>query len=443
MRKEYKILGTVWIIAYIILVFSPILILLLGPTEANRPPLLDLSVSLGFIGLSIMALQFVNSARFKFLERPFGADIVYHFHRQIGIAAFFMVFSHPILLFILDQRYLRLLNFFNTTTPARYGIGAVLLLIGVVWMAEFRQQLRIPYWFWKFWHGILATAMIAMAVTHIFLTGSYTDLPWKRALWIGYSILLVLTLAYTRIIYPLRLMARPFRVKEVKEERGSVWTVRMQADGHKGFSFQPGQFAWLTAWKTPFSDSEHPFSLSSSAENKQEIQMSIKNLGPFTAKIRDLRPEEKVFVDGPYGYFSMDRFPDAERLIFIPGGIGITPMISMLRTMADRGDQRPVRLFYCNLEWDTVTFREEVETLREQLNLEVIYVIERPPQGWTGESGFLNAEILKKYLDANWLGGNAEVFLCGPAPMMAAVEKALIASGVPEKHIHSERFALV
>jgi ferredoxin-NADP reductase len=139
----------------------------------------------------------------------------------------------------------------------------------------------------------------------------------------------------------------------------------------------------------------------------------------------------------------MDRFPDAERYIFIPGGIGVTPMISMLRTMADRGDQRPVKLFYCNLEWDTVTFREEIESLRERLNLEVIYVIERPPQDWTGEAGFLNAAILKNYLDANWLTDNTEVFLCGPAPMMAAVEKALIESGVPERHIHSERFALV
>ncbi len=442
--KKYKLLGAVWIFLYAILVLSPIIILILGADPSGRPPLLNLSVSLGFIGLSVMSLQFINSARFKCIEKPFGADIIYHFHRQIGIAAFFMVFTHPILLFILDQRYLRLLNIFTLPLQANHmGVGAVLLLIGVVWMAEYRQKLHIPYWFWKLWHGIMATAMIAMAVTHIFLTGSYVDLPWKRVFWIGYSILLVLTLIYTRVIYPLRLMAKPYRVKDVKEERGSVWTISLEAIGHQGFIFQPGQFAWLTAWKTPFSDSEHPFSLVSSAENKDAIQMSIKNLGPFTAKIQTLKPGEKVYIDGPYGSFSMDRHPDAEKFIFIPGGIGVTPVMSMLRSMAERDDQRPIKLFYCNFEWETVTFREEILTLQKKLKMQIVFVIERPPQNWTGEAGFLNTAILKKYLSEDWLCGQAEVFLCGPSPMMNAVEKALIETGVPEKNIHSERFALV
>jgi len=441
--NKNRLLGSLWIALYVILVLSPIIILLLGPKPGGRPPLLDLSVSLGFIGLSIMALQFINSARIKIVNRPFGTDLVYHFHRQIGIAAFFMVFAHPILLFILDQRCLRLLNIFEAPLRAQLGVIAVLLLIGVVWMAEYRQKLKIPYWFWKFWHGIMATGMIALALVHIFLAGSFLDLPWKRGLWIGYSVLLVLTLLYTRIIYPLRLVLTPYRVKKVQQEHGSVWTITLQPDHHKGFSFMPGQFAWLTAWKTPFSDSEHPFSLASSAENKDIFQMSIKNLGPFTAKIQTLQPDQKVYMDGPYGYFSMDRYPHAKRLIMIPGGIGITPIMSMLRTMADRGDARPVLLFYCNLEWDTVTFREEIEELKKRLNMKVVYTIERPPENWTEESGFLNAAILKKHITPDWLNAQTEVFLCGPNGMMDAVEKALIETGLSEEKIHTERYAFV
>lgn len=443
MKTRNRLLGALWIALYVILALSPIIIMLLGPKPGGRPALLDLSVSLGFIGLSIMGLQFVNTARIKIINRPFGSDLVYHFHRQIGIAAFFMVFSHPILLFILDQRYIRLLNIFEAPFRAQLGVAAVLLLIGVVWMAEYRQKLKIPYWFWKFWHGILATVMIALALWHIFLAGSFLELPWKRIFWLAYSALLMLTLLYTRIIYPLRLIMNPYRVKNIREERGSVWTVTLQADNHKGFSFMPGQFAWLTAWKTPFSDSEHPFSLASSAEQKDSFQMSIKNLGPFTAKIQHLKPEQKVYVDGPFGYFSMDRYPQAERLILIPGGIGVTPIVSMLRTMADRADDRPILLFYCNVEWETVTFREEIDSLKERLNMQVIYTIEKPPQNWQGESGFLNSAILKKYISDEWIGSHTEVFLCGPNPMMNAVEKALIEIGIPEKHIHTERYAFV
>ena len=426
---------------YLFLIFTPILILLTVPKSSGRPELLDLSVSLGFIGLAIMALQFVNSARLKFLNKPFGTDLIYHFHRQIGIAAFFLVFSHPILLFILDSRYLRLLNIFTARLPAQLGVGSVILLILVVWMAEFREKLKIPYTFWKIWHGIFATAMVGMALVHIFLAGSYTELPWKRAVWIGYSALFILMMLYTRIVYPLKLMRSPFIVSNVIKERGDVWTIGLKPANGKSFYFSPGQFGWLTAWKTPFSDTEHPFSFSSSAEDKEKLALTIKNLGPFTAKVKDLKKGEKVYFDGPYGAFSIDDYPDTKNLVLIPGGIGVTPIMSIMRTMADRGDQRPIKLFYANQTWDTVTFREEVESLQKILNMEVIYVIEKPDEGWQGESGFLNTDILKKYTPAEWLSSETQVFLCGPTPMMDAVEKALSKAGFEEKQVHSERYS--
>ena len=435
--------GALLISLYSFLVLVPILILLLGPKFSSRPGLLDLSVSVAFVGLAIMAMQFILSARIKKTHEPFGTDLVYHFHRQMGIAAFLLVFSHPILLFILDTRYLRLLNFFSAASRVQLGIIAALLLIGVVWMAEYRQKFKIPYWFWKLWHGILASVMIPLALYHIFTGGNYIDLPWKKALWIIYSVMFTLLVFYDRVIYPLRLIKNPYRIKHVKPERGGVWTITMEPVNHKGFQFKPGQFAWLTAWKTPFSDSEHPFTIASSAENKDEIQMSIKALGKFTSTIQNLKAGEEVFVDGPYGYYSIDRYPETSRIVFIPGGIGVTPIMSMMRTMADRGDKRPITLFYCNQEWDTLTFREEVEELQKKLNMQVVITIERPPQDWQGEKGFLNSTILNKYLPPEWKSKGTEVFLCGPAPMMNAVEKALLASGFDESQVHTERFALV
>ena len=207
--------------------------------------------------------------------------------------------------------------------------------------------------------------------------------------------------------------------------------------------FSPGQFVWFTAWKTPFSDTEHPFSLSSSAVRKDFLEMSIKNVGPFTSKIKSLKSGDKVFIDGPYGSFNIGHYHQTKNFVFIPGGIGITPIMSMLRSMADWDDQRPVKLFYCNQTWDAVTFREEIQELSKRLNLEVIYIIERPPEGWKGESGFLNASILKKYLPAEWAINDTQIFLCGPTHMMSAVEKALQVIGFEESAVHSERYAFV
>ena len=442
MKTRNTLLGALYVIFYSFLVLLPIIILLLGPTNPTRPTLFEISVSFAFIGLSMVSLQFISSARFKFLNQPFGTDLVYHFHRQMGIASSFLILAHPILLFIVDPRLIEATNNAQSALQIELGEFALFLLIVVVWASELRKRLKIPYQFWKLWHGILATVMVAIALAHIFIGGTYTNTPVKQAVWIGYSVLLTLTLIYTRVIYPLQLMRKPYQVKEVKQERGSVWTIKMEPIGHPGFNFQPGQFGWLTAWRTPFSDTEHPFSLVSSAENRSFVEMSIKKLGQFTARIQTLKPGEKVFLDGPYGNFSIDRYPNAKKLVLVPGGIGITPIMSTLRTMADRGDQRPVKLFYCNILWDDVTFREEVAELEQKLNIQVIYTIEKPPEKWQGESGFLNTAILTKYMDETWIREGTEVFLCGPAPMMAAVEKALLNAGFDQRQVHSERFAL-
>ena len=439
--KKNKTLSIILMILNAVLITAPLIILILGPKNAGRQPILDFSVGLGFIGLSMMTLQFVNTARIKPLNEPFGTDLIYHYHRQIGITAFLLVFSHPILLFILDSRFLRLLNLISAPWRARFGVASVLLLIGVVLSAEYRPIFKIPYTFWKIWHGIMATAMIAAAVTHIFLVGNYVNMPWKRVLWVGYSVLLIGMLVYTRIIYPLRLIKRSYLIKSTQRETGDVFTLTMVPDGHAGFQFKPGQFAWLTAWKTPFSDTEHPFSIASSAENKESIQMSIKNLGPFTQRIQSLKTGERVYVDGPYGSFNLDRHPEVQRLVLIPGGIGVTPIMSMLRSMADRGDMRPIMLFYCNREWETVTFKEEIKALEGKLDLKTIYTIEKPPIAWDGESGFLNRAILNKLTPADWVGDGTGVFLCGPAPMMNAVEQELLAVGYVHQQIHSERYS--
>jgi predicted ferric reductase len=441
MRKKYLLLGTFWVFLYTFLVLVPIIILILGPSTPQRALLQNLSVGLAFVGLAIMALQFALTARIKPLKEPFGSDIVYYYHRQIGIAAFLMIFAHPILLFIYSSGYINLLNIFTAPWKAKFGVTALLLLIGVVWLAEFRSKLKIPYWFWKIWHGIIAIIMMVGAILHIYLNGNFVNLPWKQQLWMSYLIVWILLIIYTRIIYPLRLINNQYKVINVKPERANCWTLQMRPT-KKSFGFYPGQFAWLTVWKTPFSDTEHPFSLASSSAHNDRIEMTIKELGKFTATIKQVQPGQQVYVDGPYGSFSCDRYPEAKAFIFLAGGIGITPIMSMLRTLADRNDQRPLMLFYANRDWENVTFREEVGSLSKRLNIKVIHILEKPPVDWEEEVGFITTDILKRHIGPQMKSLNPEIFLCGPKPMMDAVEKHLKDAGFSGKKIHSERFSL-
>jgi predicted ferric reductase len=156
-----------------------------------------------------------------------------------------------------------------------------------------------------------------------------------------------------------------------------------------------------------------------------------------------MKPGQKVYVDGPFGHFSIDRHPHAEVFIFIAGGVGITPMMSMLRTLAQRGDKRAVTLIYASRDWESVIFREEIEQLQDSLNLKLVHVIEKPPENWVGEIGFINQSILEHHLPEARYKNAFEVFICGPPPMMRAVEKGLSNMGIHFGDFHSEQFSLV
>lgn len=225
----------------------------------------------------------------------------------------------------------------------------------------------------------------------------------------------------------------------MQPERGDAWTLALEPEGHAGLRFMAGQFAWLTARTSPFSLRDNPFSFSSSAEVHDRIEFTIKELGDFTATIKDFQPGERVYVDGSYGTFDIDQH-DASGYVMLAGGIGAVPVMSILRTMADRQDLRPVVFFYGNPDWESVTYREELDPLQGRLNLRVIHVLGQPPAGWQGETGYVTREVLERHLPADhedW-----HYFICGPIPMIAAVERALLAMDVPLKMIHTENYEM-
>jgi ferredoxin-NADP reductase len=112
----------------------------------------------------------------------------------------------------------------------------------------------------------------------------------------------------------------------------------------------------------------------------------------------------------------------------------------MLRTMADRKDPRPVLLMYADKKWDELAYRDELEELKQQIDLEVVYVLEEPPDDWQGEKGFVTPEVLERRIPDERF--NRDFMICGPPVMMDAVHQALLQRGVSQDRIQLERFAL-
>lgn len=436
--------GAFWIFVYLLLALAPLLVLIGTPAPAGRYFLREVSVALGFAGLGVMMLQFALTARIGAIKRPFGSDVVYHFHRQISIVAFVLILAHPIILFVTDPETIGLLNIFAAPLRARFATLGLLALIAIIITSVWRKQLKINYYPWRIVHGLLAIVAVSFGLIHSILVGYYIDTPWKQALWVTYGLFWIGLLLYVRLIRPFWLIRRPWIVEEVKAERGRAYTLVLRPEGHKGHRFQPGQFAWLHVWHTPFADTEHPFSYSSSAEQTDRIAFTIKELGDFSSTIKNVPVGHKIYVDGPYGAFVPDDHPARKGYIFIAGGVGITPVIGILRTLADRGDQRRLLLFYGSHDWEAVTFREEIEDLKGRLNLEVIYILEKPSEDWQGEKGFITAGLLRRYMPTDLTRDQYEIFLCGPEPMLNAVETILEKDlRISWDDIHLERFNLV
>ncbi len=440
MKNTYLVRGVFWVMVFLVLTLAPLLILFIDPIPEGRGFWIEFSVALAFIGLAMLGLQFGVTARFRHITSAWGIDIIYHFHRQISLIAAALIVAHPVILFITNPAALELLNPITAPWRARFGLIALISLIVLIVISIWRLRLRIRYEAWRLTHGVLATLVIAMAMLHILGVGHYIATPWKQTFWAVLTFVWIGLLLYVRVLKPLLMIRRPYEVERVIEERGDAYTLVLRPVKHEGMRHKPGQFTWLTLWNSPFDVTEHPFSIASSASSGGQIALTIKNLGDFTSTIQYVKPGKRAYLDGPYGAFSVDRFP-AQAYTFIAGGVGITPIMGILRTLADRGDARPLTLLYGNKTWDDITFREEIEALKERLNLHVVHVLEEPPDNWQGETGFITADILRQHMPPDL--DQHEYFICGPDPMMDAVEKALQDLGVPLGKYHSERYNLI
>lgn len=426
-----------WLALYVAAALLPLAIAAIDPPPRRREFVVEFGVGLGFVALALFGLQFALTARFPALAAPFGLDKLLHFHRLTGMLAFGLVVGHILLLVTARREFLEFLDprgeFIRAVALWWLMAGLTLLMVATL----LRQRLGIPYQWWRIGHALLALFVLFVATVHLFRVNHYSDEPWKLVTWVALALMAASLLGWARIVRPFRQMRRPWEVVEVRPERGRSWTIAVEPRGHEGLRFEAGQFAWLALDQPPYDIDTHPFSISSSAEKPGRVEFTIKALGDFTAKLGNLKPGAKAYVDGPYGNFTLQ--PGDSGAVFITGGVGVTPAVSILRTMRDRGDTRPATLIFAVRAPETAVLHDDIVELAKQPNVRAEFVYEDPPQGWQGATGHINAELLESLLPPAREGG-IRYFVCGPGGFMDVAEKALLQRGVPSSRIHSERF---
>ena len=437
-----NIYAKLWLILLVLLIFLPLVLLVIFPRPPAREFLRDFSVSLGFVTMSLLGLQTIPTSRLKFITRYFPMEKLYDVHHKLSILTFILAVVHPVLLFINNPETLRLLNFATAPWRARAALLSLLAMLVLIVTSVWREAIKLRYDVWRWIHDAMTLFAIGLALFHMFRVNYYMSLSYQRVLWLALTAVWVAIIIYIRVARPIIMVKRPYVVDHVKEEFGQSWSLYLHPDGHAGFRMQAGQFAWITV-ESPFIFRENPFSFSSSSDRDDDlIGFTIKELGDFTSTIKDLKPGDTVYVDGPYGTFSLDEHYD-KRLVLIAGGIGSAPVLSILRTMRDRGRKDPVMFFYGNPTWETIIFRDELDALEKEMDcLTVVHVLERPPEDWQGESGFISADILARNLPEDYKQWEYIFFLCGPMPMIEAVEGALFSLDVRQAKIFSEKYEM-
>lgn len=429
----------VWSAAFFALVCAPLLVLLSGEMPPPVERWWDLSMGLGFAGLSLFGVQFALTARFRRATSPFGIDVIYVLHRYLAWIALVLVGGHFAILWLFYEEALGVIDPREARWELTSGRAALVLLGLAVVTSQWRKALRLEYGLWRYLHVAFATLGFAAAIAHILGVGNYTAVSVNTALWLALSLFWLALILWVRIGKPWEQTRRPYRVVAVRPQPSDVTTLVLEPVGHPGFRrFKPGQFAWLTLGSSPFLLREHPFSIESAPEDLPRMSFGIKALGDFTGTIRDVAPGETAYLDGPYGVFTVDDHQDAAGFVFVVGGIGVTPAMSMLRSLAHRGERRPLWLFYGNGSASEIIYRDELDALARRLDLTVVHVLSDPPDGWTGETGYVTREILERRLPQAREG--LVCFLCGPTPMTDSARAALEDLGVPADRIRTEVF---
>lgn len=431
-----------WALVYVALAVVPLLLSLVAGPMRDESWTTELSLSTGLVAASLLVAAYALPSRVRRLSAGLGIETVLLSHRVVAELATGLVLVHVALVVAADPERLRVLDLRHAPPRVWAGSAATAALVLLVLLAVTRRRRRPRYEGWRLLHILLATVVVVAAALHVWWLHHLVAHPLLAAWFAVLAGLVVALLAYRWVWRPLRSRRHRYVVHEVRQASSSAVTVVLHATGHEGIPFEAGQFAWLKLGGSPFVFEEHPFTIASTAAEPWRKEFTIKALGDFTELVAGLRPGRSVFLDGPHGRFTLADLP-ANGFVFIAGGVGVTPMLSMLRTMADDGDPRPALLLVGGRTADDLVHRDELAVLADRLDLTVVEVVSDPPEGWRGERGFVDRTVMEHYLPGLRDRRRRQWFVCGPPPMIHAVIKDLRSLGVPRSHVQTERFDMV
>ena len=397
--------------------------------------LTSIAVLLAYAGTAAFALNFVLGARLRAVEALFGGlDRMYRAHRVNGELAFALLLGHVVL--ILASRA----TISTETALDLLGPGAGWTVFAGVLAFTAMTVAIVVTLFVRVNHELFVYVQRSFGVVflgatyHVFTSsGPRSDSQALNLYLAALATLGIAAFVYRSVLGSLLVRRRRYRVVAVNRLDEHVAEFELEPLDEL-LAFAPGQFVFV-CFHSPALDRQfglllrnqfHPFSITSSPDERN-LRITVKAVGDYTRAMRLLEAGAEAVVEGPYGSFGAET--DSERQVWIAGGIGVTPFLSMSRSLDGAG--RAVDFYYCVEREPDAHFLDELRSIARERDDFRVSLVPRDRDGFlTG--GRLAAE--------NEELASTHVLVCGPPAMIDSLRPQLAAQGLPRERFHAEEF---
>ncbi len=434
--------GTALVTLYIALTAGPVLAAAwIGGVHA--PTVLPvLARAAGIAALAMFLMQFWTSGRFEAISGRIGLDRTMGFHRLAAVAALIMTAAHVVLFlfrghhFDLDHVTGRFVSYFTDPALVTGVVSAGLALLVVIHARYFRGR-GLPYPAWRLSHGVAAVAVAALALHHGLANARFMADPLGGGAIALVAALALGSLAFVYVIRPVQAFRHGFVVDGARRLTPTVSELVLTAPAGQTFDFEAGQFAWLTVGRR-HTVTDNPFSIASAPTDLPRLRFLVRDAGDMSGGVSKLSAGTPVGVDGPHGSFTL-REAGPGPILLIAGGIGVAPILSIIRELSQQADTRPVRLIAGARTPAGHVVRDEIAAAAADLDFAALYLADEEGDGPSCERGTCDAGHVARLMENHDIAATT-AFVCGPPAMMEHAVRALLGAGVALDRIVMERF---
>jgi predicted ferric reductase len=378
-------------------------------------------------------------ARLPPLEKGIGTDRLARWHAMGGRYVITLVSAHvPLIVWgyavsAHEKVTSEALSLLTTYPDVLMATVAWFLLLGVAAFSARAARRRIAYETWYYAH-LYTYLAIALAFSHQFADGpAFRTDAQARIAWSALYATVGALIVWYRLLTPLLRSARHrFTVQSVRPEGPGVVSVFIAGRNLDRLRAEPGQFfRWRFLTRELWWQS-HPYSLSAMPSPNQ-MRITVKARGEHSGSLADLAPGTRIIAEGPYGAFTPSL--TGRRVLFIAGGVGITPIRAMFAALPKQMSGGIILLYRASHPRDVV-FSRELNAIATDRQAALRYLI-----GSREELGYdpLETENLQRAIPGLH---RYEAYVCGPAGMTQTAVAALREAGIPSRRIHHESFDL-